>query len=101
MNNVVILALKGRNCNFAMWTIQHFNLKMTRKSGAYVLSPCPTNTRRWPNVRLLLVQRLRLWTNITPTLGRRFLFTGIGFLYVSQDDLNTALQKQKAVYAYS
>ena len=28
----------------------------------------PANTRRWPNVRLVLCQHRRRWTNIGPTL---------------------------------
>ena len=31
----------------------------------------PENTKRWPNVGLMLVQRLRRWANINPTLGER------------------------------
>ena len=55
----------------------------------------PANTRRWPNVWLMLGQRrrrwarnspplgqrlvfLRRWPNITPTLGQRLVFAGMG-----------------------
>ena len=40
------------------------------------IRPCPTNTRRWPNVGLMLVQRRRRWANMKPTLGRRHVFAG-------------------------
>ena len=32
------------------------------------------NTRRWPNVGLMLAQRRRRWANIKPTLGERMMF---------------------------
>ena len=32
------------------------------------------NTRRWPNVGQMLGQRLRWWANISPTLGQRLVF---------------------------
>ena len=37
----------------------------------------PANTRRSPNVGLMLGHRLRRWSNITPTLGERLVFAGI------------------------
>ena len=36
----------------------------------------PANTRRWPNVGLLLGQRRRRWPNSKPTLGQRLIFAG-------------------------
>ena len=36
----------------------------------------PANTRRWPNVGLLLVHRLRHWPNVETTLGQRLVFAG-------------------------
>ena len=33
-----------------------------------------SNTRRWPNVGLLLAYRLRRWANISPVLGYRVVF---------------------------
>ena len=35
------------------------------------LSCRQSNTRRWPNVGLLLAHRLRCWANISPVLGYR------------------------------
>ena len=35
------------------------------------------NTRRSPNVGLMLAQRLRRWPNISLTLGERLVFTGM------------------------
>ena len=32
--------------------------------------------RHWPNVGLLLAQRLRRWPNSKPTLGQRLMFAG-------------------------
>ena len=45
-------------------------------AGRPVFNYCPENTRRWPNVRLMLAQRLRRWPNINPTLGQRLVFAG-------------------------
>ena len=42
----------------------------TTSSGGH----CPANTRRWPNVGLLLDQRRRRWVNIKPTLCQRLVF---------------------------
>ena len=39
--------------------------------------PFPGNTRRWPNIVLLLDQRWRRWANIKPTLGQRLVFPGL------------------------
>ena len=36
----------------------------------------PAITRRWFNVGLMLVQRRRLWDNITPELVQRLVFAG-------------------------
>ena len=33
--------------------------------------------RRWPNIGLLLIHRLRRWPNGKPTLGQRLKFAGI------------------------
>ena len=41
-----------------------------------LLSDNPANTRRWPNVGLILAHRLRRWPNINPTLGQRLVFAG-------------------------
>ena len=43
--------------------------------------PYTTNTRRWPNVRLMLGQRRRRWANVTPTLGQRLVFAGYSLVY--------------------
>ena len=32
----------------------------------------------WPNVGLMLAKRFRRWPNISPTLGRRIVFAGVG-----------------------
>ena len=37
----------------------------------------PADTRRWINVGLTLVHRLRRWTNVKPTLFQRLVFTGL------------------------
>ena len=34
----------------------------------------PANTRRWPNVGLILAHRLRRWPNLSPTLSQRLVF---------------------------
>ena len=50
------------------------------KTFLVVLSACvhlPDNTRRWPNVGLLLGHRLRRWRNIKPALGQHRVFTGL------------------------
>ena len=39
------------------------------------------NTKRWPNVGLMLVQRLRRWPSIKPTLGERLVFVGSALCY--------------------
>ena len=38
----------------------------------------PDNTRRWPNVGLMLGQRRRRWASVSPTLGQCFVFAGKG-----------------------
>ena len=43
---------------------------------SYIMYCGPANTRRWPNVGVLLVHRLRRWTNTTPTLGQPLVFAG-------------------------
>ena len=40
----------------------------------------PANTRRWPNVGLMLGQRRRRWANISPTLGQCIVFAGIAHI---------------------
>ena len=37
----------------------------------------PENTRRWPNVGLMLGHGRRRWANIYPTLGQRLVIAGI------------------------
>ena len=37
---------------------------------------CPANTRRWPNVGLMLARRRRRWANLSPTLDQRLEFAG-------------------------
>ena len=44
----------------------------------------PANTRRWPNVDLMLGQRRRRWANINPTLGQRLVFAGTAVAIVSR-----------------
>ena len=41
-----------------------------------IIIVCPADTRRWPNVRLLLGRRRRRWPNINPTLGQRIVSAG-------------------------
>ena len=48
----------------------------------------PANTRRSPNVGLLLAHRLRRWPNINPTLGERLVFAGIFTSLTFTADLN-------------
>ena len=48
---------------------------------AMVQSRIPTNTIRWPNAGLMLAQRRRRWANISPALGQRVVFAGIGLRY--------------------
>ena len=36
----------------------------------------PANTTKWPNAGLMLAQRHRQWTNISPALGQRLVFSG-------------------------
>ena len=47
----------------------------------------PANTRRWPNVGLMLGQRRRRWANVCPTFVQRLVFAGkwltINMYYVS------------------
>ena len=43
---------------------------------AFYIGPYPANTRRWPNIELMLVHRLRRWTNISPTFDQRLVFAG-------------------------
>ena len=45
----------------------------TRNTG---LHPNPTDTRRWINAGLTLVQRRRRWTNVKPTLIQRLVSAG-------------------------
>ena len=35
------------------------------------------NTKRWPNVGLMLAHRLRRWPNLSPTLGQRVVLAGL------------------------
>ena len=37
----------------------------------------PANTKRSPNAGLMLAHYLRRWTNISPALGQRLVFTGL------------------------
>ena len=39
--------------------------------------PHTANTRRWPNVGLMLGQRRRRWASISPTVGQRIVFAGL------------------------
>ena len=45
------------------------------KAGCFVWPDC--RPRLWPNVGLMLAQRLRRWVNINPTLDHRPLFAGL------------------------
>ena len=42
-----------------------------------ILKAVPANTRRWPNVQLMLVNRLRRWPNSSPTLAQCLVFAGV------------------------
>ena len=39
--------------------------------------PTPAYTGRWPNIGLMLGQRLRRWTNISPILGQHLVYPSI------------------------
>ena len=41
-----------------------------------LLGQCPTHTKHWTNVGLMLAQRLRRWPNIKPTLVYWLMFAG-------------------------
>ena len=45
-------------------------------SGGQSIAQCPANTKCSANGGLMLVQRRRRWTNITPTLAQRFVLAG-------------------------
>ena len=52
-----------------------------------------SNTRRWPNARLLLAYRLRRWANISPVLGYRVVFDAtlkVGQRHRRRDNINPA-----------
>ena len=53
-----------------------------------------SNTRRWPNVGLLLAHRLRRWANISPVLGYRVVFDAtlnVGQRHRRRANINPAL----------
>ena len=53
-----------------------------------------SNTRRWPNVGLLLAHRLRRWANISPVLGHRVVFDAtlnVGQRHRRRANINPAL----------
>ena len=50
------------------------------------LCPYPANTRRWPNVGLMLGQRRRRWANVSPTLGQHLVFAG----YPGMDNISNS-----------
>ena len=45
----------------------------------------PANTKRWPDVGLLLAHRLCRWTNIKTTLIKRLVFAGNNVHLLSAD----------------
>ena len=47
------------------------------EGGGGGVSALPANTRRQPNVGLMLAHRLRRWPNINSTLGQRVVFAGL------------------------
>ena len=54
----------------------------------------PSNTRRWPNTRLMLAHRLRRWVNISPVLGYHVVFgatLNVGQHHRRRANINPAL----------
>ena len=58
----------------------------------------PANTRRWPNVGLMLAQRRRRWANVSPTLGQQLVFAGIISKLLSKPNFQKANGADKIVY---
>ena len=77
-----VISITRRGNNITLWSSILYRLY----KGQYVwlevqhsTNMCysyPSNTRRWPNVELMLAHRLRRWPNISPTLGQRLMFAG-------------------------
>ena len=61
---------------------------------SFSLSCRRSNTRRWPNVGLLLAHRLRRWANVSPVLGYRVVFDATlnaGQRHRRRENINPAL----------
>ena len=59
-----------------------YNYKLYRNDSVYIhiyfiYISIPGNTKRWPNVGLMMGQRRRRWTNIKPILGQCLVSAGI------------------------
>ena len=79
---IVPLDMKGCICHFTKWhpfiskgTIYHaiVNFWVAAEAAGHSYVIIPSNTRRWTWVGLMLVHRLRQWTNIKPAPVQRLL----------------------------
>ena len=72
------LNVDATSANLILWTSdQHWTKIQTIVSPAWSKRMYPENTRRWPNVALMLHQRLRRCPNIKATSGQRLVISGI------------------------
>ena len=54
----------------------------------------PADTRRWINVGLTLVHRLRSWTNVKPALIQRLVSAGFGCIPVLRVEVSVSLHNE-------
>ena len=72
-------------CNFSIFIYQVIWYRLTQTSGLTVrpdAARCisgtiPANTKRWPNVGIMLDERCRRWDNIKPAFVQRLVLAGI------------------------
>ena len=78
MNAYVMVKLSAELVNI-------FKKKRSRRpeAGTFVGNHKPANTTRWPIAGLVLVQRRRRWTSISPELGQRVVFAGLASTSIS------------------
>ena len=59
----------------AGWSRKYVTTKVTPRTQSVSVCSPPEDTRRWTNAGLMLVHRLRRWTNIKTALEQRLVFT--------------------------
>ena len=84
--------LKARNKSNI--TIQFTAWESENKADTDVLIGFPAHTRRWHNVGLMLIHRLRRRTSIEPALGEPLVFAGLAGPANQRDGLILAQQSR-------